>query len=269
MIPRNVDLIIAGFACVDFSKLNTSGKAFGESSDTFLSILEYARKYSPAILILENVSGAPWDKFKAIWQDDKAWIRDIGRTTTSKTLRMNTAERKFFVNFWKSKNDAYFCEWVIVDTKEYYLPHTRKRGYMICLSKKTFGDSADAKKLVTTWRQIMGNLQQRASVSVEAILMADDDQRVSEAKDEFSKTAKDVRIETDWETCAAGYQDYREKKLYGIERPITNWINGGTAKAPDYWWPEWFSVQVARIWETFDVAYIRNVVKQYDSFFKV
>ena len=67
-IPGNLDVLIAGFCCDDFSSLNAHRKNLdenGESGDTFFSILEYVNRYRPKMVVLENVLTATWLDAKA------------------------------------------------------------------------------------------------------------------------------------------------------------------------------------------------------------
>jgi site-specific DNA-cytosine methylase len=70
----------------------------GTSGDTFFAVLHYAAKYWPPIVILENICKAPWDKIK--------------------------------VEF---ASIEYAADSIQLDTKKYYLPHTRQCHYMICI----------------------------------------------------------------------------------------------------------------------------------------
>ncbi|KAH0002738.1 hypothetical protein KCU78_g14226, partial [Aureobasidium melanogenum] len=102
-IPGDMDMVIAGTACVDFSNLNNHKKTLeerGESGDTFAAVLAYAKEYRPTMLVLENVYGAPWDKMLAEYEEYD-----------------------------------YVSAGVLVDSKNYYLPQTRQRGYMVCVDK--------------------------------------------------------------------------------------------------------------------------------------
>lgn len=52
-VPSDMDILIAGFSCVDFSRLNKMGKKLtdtGESSDAFRATLMYARKFRPVVV---------------------------------------------------------------------------------------------------------------------------------------------------------------------------------------------------------------------------
>ena len=107
-IPGDVDMLIAGTACVDFSRLNSRQKTLqemGESGDTFAAVLAYAKTYRPTMLVLENVLNAPWDEMLAAYE-----------------------------------GIDYVSAGALVDSKNYYLPQTRQRGYMVCIDKFKLDD---------------------------------------------------------------------------------------------------------------------------------
>ena len=254
-----MDILVAGFSCVDFSKLNKHGKKladFGESGDTFRAIFEYAKRYRPGIIILENVDGAPWELIEAIWKNDRQRIQ------TEKNWKGHG-----FENWWAKRDVPYSAGWVRVDAKLYYIPQTRIRRYMICLDRLRFASSDAADQAVLNWKAYMIKLQRKASASVEAFLLSEDDPRLQYAKDEMSKTGK-VRRETDWDLCIGRHEDYRTREELGTSRPILNWTNNGSAKASSYLWTDWSLSQVERIWDTFDISYLRNAAKGIDSFYK-
>ena len=65
-IPGNVHMLIAGTSCVYFSRLNNKRKELdpeigGESSKTWFAVLAYVKEFRPAIVVLENVKGGPYD----------------------------------------------------------------------------------------------------------------------------------------------------------------------------------------------------------------
>ena len=65
LIPTNIDIVIAGTSCVDYSNLNKKKKGIddqGESGDTFGAVLDYCKAARTSIVVLENVFGAPWDE---------------------------------------------------------------------------------------------------------------------------------------------------------------------------------------------------------------
>ncbi|KAK3069240.1 hypothetical protein LTR53_012572, partial [Teratosphaeriaceae sp. CCFEE 6253] len=90
------DIVVAGTSCVDYSRKNAHRKTIdedGESAKTWYGALSYCKAIRPAIIIFENVQSADWasmlEHYRAI---------------------------------------DYDCEGVFVDSKNYYIPHTRERG---------------------------------------------------------------------------------------------------------------------------------------------
>ena len=259
-IPSNVDILVAGFSCVDFSKLNKWPKSLsdvGESGDTFRAILNYAKKYRPTIIILENVCGAPWDFIKAIWENNQvSLINDYAKGDGH------------WRNVWDPEDPAYAASWLQLDTKDYYIPQTRNRRYMICIDRKKLS-SADAQ--VKKWSTLIKNFERKASSPVEAFLLDQDDPRLHRARDELAKVGRgDVksRKDTNWTLCQGRHQDYRSLTQIGVDRPITQWVDGGSCKPPDFWWQDWTLTQVERVWDTFDISFLRNVRRDFDSHFK-
>ncbi|MCJ1268073.1 hypothetical protein MMC22_007959 [Lobaria immixta] len=256
-IPDKVDILIAGFSCVDFSRLNQWPKDLndiGESGDTFRGILKYAMRYRPRLIILENVMSAPWEELQAIWRNDVEFLE-------KKTKRK-------WEKIWPEGDDAYAAHFVTLDTKQYYLPQTRQRGYMICIDRQQ-SDTAVAD--VKRWGELMVALRREASSPVEAFLLHSEDARLHRAREELTASGtsklKTSRV-VDWTLCQARYQRYRTERDLGYARPITNWVNGGSCRAPDFWWLDWTRVQVERLWDTFDICFLRNVLRNIDPTYK-
>ena len=103
-VPGVCDILVAGTSCVDYSNLNCEKKTIsqkGESGQTFRGMLQWIKKFQPPLVIIENVSGAPWDTKVKIFEDELNYHADFLR----------------------------------VDTKAYYIPHTRQRGYLVGVRK--------------------------------------------------------------------------------------------------------------------------------------
>lgn len=236
-IPGDVDLLVAGFSCVDFSNLNVKKQELtgsGESGDTFRAVFNYANVWRPAMIVLENVCSAPWETIRKVWQSE----------------------------------GLYAAEFVKLDTKQYYIPHTRQRGYMLCIDKKRC-KRADA--MVKKWAELMVQLRRPASSSIEAFLLDEDDPRVHRGREELSKSiAGEDRgpREVDWTKCQGRHQDYRSDLFLGPKRPMTGWQDNGSCKMPDYAWADWGVKQVERIWDTLEISLLRNARRGYDSQYK-
>lgn len=236
-IPSEVDILVAGFSCVDFSRLNSVQKELttqGESGDTFYSVLDYAKEKRPALVILENVLNAPWDEIAEYWVEDA----------------------------------DYAAMYVKVDTKQYYIPHTRQRGYMFCIDKRRLNSSSDS---IAKWAKLMATFQRPASSPVEAFLLSEDDTRVHLAREEMIKSANGEEKsgrDVDWTLCQGRHQDYRAEHNLGTKKPLTQWQQGGSSSFPDYAWIDWNKAQTDRVKDTCDLSYLRSAKRGYDLEFK-
>ncbi|KAF2649386.1 hypothetical protein K491DRAFT_771566 [Lophiostoma macrostomum CBS 122681] len=209
LIPT-VDMLIAGFVCKDLSHLNNHQKSLdeeGESGDTFAAIYSYAKNFRPGVILLENVTGT-----SALWDDLKLKWADVG----------------------------YECQWLYCDTKNYYLPQTRKRMYMIAIEKSVFGHGC--------------------SSPFEAFLMEDH-------SEQYSHIARTV--ETDWELCRLRYDRTRSDEQLGIKRPISQWSEIGTVRPPDFANRKWYYSQSSRVWDAIDIAHLQAARSDHDSLHKM
>lgn len=135
-IPKNIDLLIAGWVCKDYSTANQkepSAKTGGVSDTTIKAILAHAQKYRPRMVLLENVVGAPWEQVKLKWQAN-----------------------------------GYEAAYVEVVSSDYYIPQVRKRGYMICVDQRRL---PAAKTAVKHWCSEMKRLKRPASSPLDAFLL--------------------------------------------------------------------------------------------------
>ncbi|KAJ3049830.1 hypothetical protein HDU99_008817, partial [Rhizoclosmatium hyalinum] len=143
-VPGNVDILIAGTSCVDYSSLNNKKQgieAAGESGDTFRGMLGWVNNHRPPIVILENVCGAPWEKVVDLFDG-------VGY-------------------------DAAFMR---ADTKYYYIPHTRTRVYLVALCRDDgFGYDDD---VAEEWKQVFKAMSRKASTPLEDYLLPTDDPRI-------------------------------------------------------------------------------------------
>jgi hypothetical protein len=135
-VPGEVDILVAGTSCVDYSNLNNEKQemeANGESGRTFRGMLAWVTKHRPPIVILENVCSAPWLKIV-------------------KRFEM----------------EGYSAISTRVDTKHYYIPHTRTRGYLMAIDIERSGAPQ-------RWKDRIVELARPASASLDAFLLADEE----------------------------------------------------------------------------------------------
>ena len=241
---------MAGTSCVDYSNLNNEKQdisANGESGRTFRGMLGWVKNHRPPIVILENVCSAPWDKVVMEFQR-------IG---------------------YSARNTRF-------DTKQYYIPHTRTRGYLIAVNEKK-------SRIPDKWLDLVGKLKRPASSTLDAFLLPSDDPRVSQAREKLvreSFNAGDRRTgRTDWNRCESRHKRARVEEELGNKRPFTSWdeslcrslhkfkttnsiFSGGFCKVPDFAWADWAQGQVERVWDLIDISMLRAAVKGVDPSFK-
>ncbi|KAF1979916.1 hypothetical protein BU23DRAFT_637491 [Bimuria novae-zelandiae CBS 107.79] len=136
-IPGELDLLIAGFVCEDFSKKNNKKKGIksgGEGTDTWRALYSYISRFRPKMVLIENVKAT-----KKLWDE---------------TMK----------------------PWLYVDTKNHYLPQTRERMCMLAIDKRVFGEGSNA-AILEKWEAVMEGLQRRCSSPFDAWLMNESDER--------------------------------------------------------------------------------------------
>lgn len=200
--PGCVDILIAGTSCVDYSNLNTKrvrtysdgmasvGLCFrlvsflmllrmaiqkeiderGESGQTFFGMMDWISKAQPLIVIIENVYGAPWD----------------------------TKVRLF-------NERGYAASYLKLDTKDFYIPHTRQRGYLFAIQKTTKKNALD--KRPQQWKDLVTKLKRPASATLDEFMLPNDDPRVLRGRARLTSEsygaggARAGRV--DWAKCEA------------------------------------------------------------------
>ncbi|THH03097.1 hypothetical protein EW145_g6533 [Phellinidium pouzarii] len=232
-VPGDVDLLIAGTSCVDYSSLNNEKQDIdsnGESGRTFRGMMSWVDRHRPPLVILENVCSAPWDRVV-----------------------------KYFE---KNKYSAAFFR---VDTKNYYIPHTRTRVYLLAVHQRN-------SSMPKSWKELVGKLQRPASTTLDHWMLPTDDQRIHQARQKLvqeSYGALDRRTgRTDWGRCESRHQRARLEEALGPKRPLTSWDEGGYCKLPDFAWGDWGVAQVERVWDLMDITLLRYAKQGIDSSFK-
>jgi site-specific DNA-cytosine methylase len=171
----------------------------GESGQTFVGMLKWIEKAQPTIVIIENVYGAPWDKKVQMFE-----------------------ERGYSATFSR------------IDTKDFYIPHTRQRGYLFAIkknkqlssisNKKKVSDNVDAR--MTEWQDMLSKLKRKASATLDDFMLANDDPRVLRGR--VRLTAESMTMgndkddggsragRVDWTKCETRHQDSRSKEMLGM-----------------------------------------------------
>lgn len=229
-IPGDIDMVIAGTSCVDFSNLNNFKKSLdrdmgGESSKTFFAMLDYCEQFRPAIVVLENTKFAQWDKMID-------HLNSIGYETTG----------------------------AILDTKDFVLPHTRQRGYMVCFDKSKISEGF--KGVDERFADLIKTFRRLASSPVTDWILPDDAVRSKQ-----HTSLDDGMREYEWGQCKLRHIEYRRKLRLGIKRPFTEWDEGGAIRQPEHGFRQYFRRLPERVKDCNEIALLRKA-PLYDARFK-
>nr|VWO95083.1 Uncharacterized protein [Ganoderma boninense] len=164
-------------------------------------MLFWVRKNRPPLVILENVCGAPWKQVVT-----------------------------YFVQ------EGYSADFVKLDTKAFYIPHTRHRKYLLAVNKAN-------SSLPETWKAKIQRLKRPASSTLDAFLLPTDDSesRIHQARQKLANEAADTvsgrRSRTDWVRCESRHQRARLEEHLGAKRPLTGWgeVSCSLSKRPAYY----------------------------------
>jgi hypothetical protein len=191
--PGCVDLLVAGTSCVDYSNLNNRKKALqekGESGQTFWGMMDWIDKAQPPMVIIENVFGAPWDQKVQLFQER-----------------------------------GYQAQFLRLDTKDYYIPHTRQRGYLFAVKMakptKTKKNNQQKQTAISKWADMVSkDLKRCASAELDAFMLPNDDPRVLRGRARLTAASLDVdgtsrAGRVDWTKCETGHQHARYVQSLG------------------------------------------------------
>mmetsp|Transcript_22634 Transcript_22634/g.62827 ORF Transcript_22634/g.62827 Transcript_22634/m.62827 type:complete len:2149 (-) Transcript_22634:730-7176(-) len=232
-VPGDVDMLVAGTSCVDYSNLNNQKQdidAKGESGQTFRGMMGWVKKHQPPIVLLENVCSAPWTKVQAYFQEN-----------------------------------GYSAQFMRVDTKQYYIPHTRTRVYLVAYNSSLCCNAAD---LASDWVQLVKSMERPSSSTLEAFLLPSDDPRVHRGRERLAIPKERGSGGTDWSRCESRHQRARLDENLGNKRPYTSWESQGVCKLPDYAWSDWARVQTERVLDLLDIDFLRLAAKDTDASYK-
>jgi site-specific DNA-cytosine methylase len=233
--PKHINILVAGPSCVDHSSLNNSRKEVknGESTKTWNGVKAYINRHRPNMVILENVLNAKWDE-KVKW----------------------------------FSNHDYVAHFLKCDTKNFYLPQTRQRGYLIAFEKNLLKVNFNTKEVLQQWEYYMFHYQKRANAPFTDFICDDDDPRLHEARFAL-EAANPTSKAADWAACRHRYANFRIDKQYGSLRTMTHWQNNGSCRFPDFGWIKWAKSQRERIWDTLEIQYLSHAAERnYDMNYK-
>lgn len=197
-------------------------------------MIDWIKKAAPPIAILENVCGAPWE-----------------------------TKCKLFDKL------GYHAAWVKVDTKDYYVPHTRQRGYLLAVKKETAveGGKPLSKKVLKDWKDTVKKLERPASGALDEFMLANDDPRVLRGLARLCGADSSDQGNYDWVKCQSRHQFARASEELGEKHPLTG-ADSGSTTMPPFACNEWVTVQVPRIHDLLDISTLRCAKEGVDCTYK-
>ena len=155
-----------------------------------------------------------------------------------------------------------------MDTKEYYIPHTRTRVYLFATPRA----KGDKSHLSEKWAETVKDMKRPWSSSFENFLLHTDDPNIHRARLDLAaaKAYKDgtQRKPTDWNRCESRHQFARHSENLGLLRPLTSWQEAGVCKGLDWTWNDWLLSQTERVLDLLEISTLRMAKDGIDSGFK-
>jgi len=213
----------------ELAELSTAG----ESARTFFAAVKLIAERRPTIVILENVSGAPWSMYT-----DQIFPR-IG----------------------------YVARFVRLDSKNFYLPQTRQRGYLVAINCYREIPSPNeppaeinvinANRIARAWTEWLQLCQRPASAPVTEFLRSPDDPSTILARaDMESKPCTN----SDWSLSSLRHIDARRRaNLRHDDNPFSmKAMRGGQLihmRPPDHSWRPVWKMAGPRILDLMDIVF--------------
>ncbi|KAK4229415.1 DNA repair protein RAD5 [Podospora fimiseda] len=198
----------------------------GESTRTFFATINLINEKRPKIVILENVYGAPWDMY----------------------------QHQIFPLI------GYYAKFMRLDSKDYYLPQTRQRGYLVAIDCETV-DLCAAERITALWETSMKLCARTSTATVTDFLKGPDDPATIQARAEMEQTRGETRTgpKSEWNLSYLRHQtERRAHKLEMNDNPVSmKFMRCGmvvSALYPQHSWRLWFSLQATRVVDLLDIV---------------
>lgn len=282
----DVDVFIAGTSCVDFSSLNTNKAREFAGLATAIKRWKVVDKAHKGELTVSHLSHAEWRDT----MEEMTAKRDTKNTsTTTFAAAMNfLRERQPKIAIFENVESAPWpsvLAYVLplcgyagtvqkLDTKNYYLPQTRSRAYLIAFSHKFFGVEG-AKALCKLVGTKVKKLEYRYSSSVTDFLLSINSHELHRARNEMELASQMTRDkDTDWSFSKSRHTAFRRLMDIPDERRWLRWSETGSSRAPAKMWKPWEAKQPNRVRDLLDIVYLVAVAGKnpkhgsYDPAFK-
>lgn len=238
--------------CVFIRKLQQDGGESGESCRTFFAALMLIVKHRPKTIILENVFGAPWRLY---------------------TLRI-------------FPRIGYYATFVRVDSKDYYIPQTRQRGYLVAIDVTAPGFSrnepgvtrAMAEAIATAWVDNMKLAERRASSPASSFLRSPEDPIIIQARADMegnmtaAKSASwalsSIRHDRERDAIVASGDLRYARQPNPFSHKVVRHERVVYAQFPDFAWLQFWKKQVVRCVDLVDIRLALSLASGNDIRFR-
>jgi len=142
---------------------------------------------------------------------------------------------------------GYSATYLKLDTKDFYIPHTRQRGYLFAIRMQPNNPKNGRIKLDTRtkqWQTLVEQMKRKASATLDAFVLPDDDPRVLRGRARLTAESccsadnnNSTRAgRTDWTKCETRHLAARSIEELGDQRPFTGWSDSGNTTLPGQCW---------------------------------
>lgn len=264
----NVDVFVAGTSCVDFSSLNANKTREFAGLATAIKRWKCIHEAHKHELTRPDLSHAEW---RETIDELTAKRNSKNTSTTTFAAAMNfLRERQPKIAIFENVESAPWpsvLEYVLplcgyagtvqkLDTKNYYLPQTRSRAYLIAFSHEFFGVNG-AKALCGLVGAKVKKLEYRYSSSVTDFLLSVNSHELHRARNEMELASQMTREkDTDWSFSKSRHTAFR--RLMGIpdDRRWLRWSETGSSNAPAKMWKPWEAKQPNRVRDLLDIVHL-------------
>jgi site-specific DNA-cytosine methylase len=207
----------------------------GESARTFFAAVKLITVLRPKLVILENVNSAPWDMYTG----------------------------QIFPKL------GYVPRCVTLDSKQFYLPQTRQRGYLVAVDAADIGEE-QAAAIASEWETQLLKCKRAPSSPISAFLRPADDPATTLARADMERKGPS---NAEWALCSLRHADARQKLgLRRDDNPFSQKAmrNGRLISAtyPSHSWMSFWQSQVTRVVDLMDIAFASGHKSGFDLGYK-
>ncbi|CAJ1339339.1 unnamed protein product, partial [Effrenium voratum] len=212
-VPGDLDILVAGFSCKDLSFMNSYRKTLqemGQSGSTLRGVLDYAERYRPRLILLENV----W----AIAKSNSCGFRQVDLVMEGLKAR------------------GYAAGFRLLNSCDYFLPQIRHRIWMWAIridaapDESALSEAARERAELATrqveskYNDILVALEEPCALHFEDYML-DDDHPIVRAHFQWMKSLQRRSVlkkkrgaKLDW---TEKYDSHRTRNDYQYDRPYT------------------------------------------------